>query len=548
MGGTYDSFDLFDFLVRSFRKIPSKWRQSFYILAAINFFVFMYTIVNQPLGNHDYMNMPWIYPWDQFDYGRWFASALFFLFGHATLPVVLYTLAVCLNVLAAMGACILWKMDRSVTTMVLLGLVVTLIPSANFYYYHLYIPYMFTGANVLVIAGLLTASKNSFRRISLGACLVMLGLATYQVALNVLAVVFTMYVLFEVARAQWSWPKTQAMLKEKVVPKIAACVAGGLLYYGSLVLLRQIGLLTGSAYQLETNSVADFIGNLPSIYQAFVNEFTLSQAFMPIHVKYALLIIVLSALLTVTIKSMTSGKEKSARFFFNPALTVCIFGAAFCGTKIMFLVSTQDHFNALKWGGGLAFFFMACTAILIESRSVFIRNASYGVILFVLVNFAWNDLLWQQIWVRGNEHDRAALSRILGRIESMPEIDYNKQYDYLQIGKYPSFQETLYKKRDHGYEIAPGSQFLQRITLPVFTSNFYEFLGARIKMRNLLIDAPDYLEKLQIAIDYAEKNQPWPSQGSVTVIDDLVVVYLDESSLEALKELADLLDKQENAL
>ena len=310
MDKTYSGFDLFDFLIKSYKKIPTKWRHAFYILSAINFFVFMYTIVNQPLGNHDYMNMPWIHPWDQFNYGRWGASALFFLFGHASLPVVVYTFGICLNVLSTMGTCILWKKDHSVTTMVLLGSLLTLIPSANFYYYHLYIPYMFTGANVLVIAGLLTASKNSVRRITMGACLVMLGLATYQVTLNVLAVVFTMYVLFKVERRQWSWSKTQTMLKENAAPKVVACVAGGILYYSSLVILRQFGLLTGSAYQLKTNSAGDFISNLPSIYRALVHEFTLSQAFMPIHIKYALLIIAISALLTITFKSMR-GNEKS---------------------------------------------------------------------------------------------------------------------------------------------------------------------------------------------------------------------------------------------
>ncbi len=532
-GSRYSDFDILELAGEYYGRISVVWRRAFWIALFINCIVFASMIVDPPLGNHDWTRIPWSGFWDELKRGRWFAPAILSIVGHVQVPVLNHVAAMILGVASGISATTLWKKDRSISTVVFLVCIVTLAPYVLFQHYYRWSALMYPAAALLGILGLNAASRSSPKAILGASVVITLSIATYQPVVNVLATVLCFCLLFEVAEGPGGVAAISTRVKDKHLPRIVALIVGSASYALSVYVLKKTGTV-GDATQLKTISTPEILGRIEMVVRASFEQLVVSQAFMPSAVKVPLLAIIVGSFIAVAYKAVSFGGSVSMRFL--RALTcVSLLVLALISTKVVFALSASEGIQGLKWGYATAFFYMGCAAMLLSCSSRLLRSVTLVVLMLVLALFAREDLVFQELMSRSNQHDLAYANRLLYRMESIPGVDVNKQYKYLQVGDYPDFRRQRYA-RGQRYDLEPGNQFFSSMSPLLRPARVFPFLGSKLSMQTVVKGKEGYWDGVKKAIDHAEGSRPWPHASSVALVEDLVVVYLDESALAQLRD------------
>lgn len=546
----FGNTDIFKILGESWRKFPPTWRQTFYIAFPISLAVFSFTIMNQPLGNHDLKNVPWIVALDQVKLGRWFCAAVYSLTGFAQQPVLTHVLAGAFSVATGIVTAAQLRKDDHVAQMVLLVLLVAISPYVLFHYYYRWMAAIYPLAALFGVSALLVASRLTIPRLAGSSLLILLSIATYQPMVNVIATVFVFHLIFlliESARINVSF---STKIRDKVIPKVLAIIFGSAFYLISLVPLKLLGVIR-NPYQLNLVNPGKMLDRLVLVAKSSFESLVADQVFLPAMTKYLLLLLALTAVAVGTARILrfsNSALMGTVRTVLFLALMACSLFAA----KVLFLVSPIGGIHGLKWGYGLAFFYLGCAALIFRYGGVATGNAAAVIMVGILISFCWNDLIYQELLVRGNQHDYAFGNRILGRIEALPDLDPQRSYKYMPIGDYPDFRGNRYFKNRGRYfsnplggkteksvrVLPPGNQFFNSLAPQGSPHLIFEFLGSKLALERALpasFDNSTSWGPVVKAIEFAEQAEPWPHRSSVGIVDEYIFVYLDKRGLKRMK-------------
>ena len=129
----------------------------------------------------------------------------------------------------------------------------------------------------------------------------------------------------------------------------------------------------------------------------------------------------------------------------------------------------------------------------------------------------------QKVWKFGFDAEMKAHERIVSRLEQMPEFDSNRKYRLLQIGTL-SLRKNYYTK---GVNEKVSLDLLETSFTPQYMSqivyNFYypkDIFYTSVGVKQLSPRGVEYVK-------YQAK--PWPSQESIFIDGDIIIIVLDDS-------------------
>ncbi len=520
-----------------FRRMPAHWPRVFCIALAANFFVFFYGMAQHSLGSHEIAllrGLPLLYGVDA---ARWFAPFINSLSGFELVPVYTQTLAIIFQVLAGMGAVLVWKRDADFVPLLAGALFVSLIPFVTEFYFFRAMSPVFAFAQLGMVLALLAARKRNQAGFALAVLCMVLAFACYQSSVMTFGVLWCGLLAFGLAEWDGS-PEHARRLAGNLALPLAALFLGALVYYLSISLVPS----DKSIYVLQTAKVPLVERALNTVRSAFAHLW-LSQPYQPRFLKVLLLLAVLGGVLHLLVTSFRLTPRKA--LLRTALLLVALLGLV-VASKSQHLISASTKFYSYRFAGcGLTYVYLFFLTALLVSPAKLWRRLGLFCLCLAVPAFAVNDLRAQLHLAQSYTHDLAILNRVVARVEALENFVPGKPYTVVQFGVTPPYFRSAYPQRS--YDI-PGLYFQYTSLSPVWRPGVamrllspYLRIGTRVDMRS---DAQrDILEK---AVRAAEKRRAFPARGSCFIMDSDILVLIFER--KAVREIRERLERTASAL
>jgi hypothetical protein len=223
----------------------------------------------------------------------------------------------------------------------------------------------------------------------------------------------------------------------------------------------------------------------------------------------------------------TSGRNLANRAK-NILVATLLFVFLIIATKAMFFVSASSGFHHYRYNYALPFFYAFCFYFIFQlAPRALASSVSLAVGFVLIISFGQFDLMRQGILVRAQQHDLAIANRILYRIESLPNLNYDKEYYLVRTGKYSKFKSDSLR-RNNDFDVGGDSHMDNGEFSALWTpASAMSLLGSRIKWKGVGY-MPNFDEMIAEAKDLAEKQgrKPWPHPSSVFMHNDWIIVYM----------------------
>jgi len=497
--------------VESLKEYAQKNLKLILSLLALNIIAYFIFIAHHPLHNHGF-RMPWIPLNDQFQHGRWMNLIILRLMGGADIPVLPPMIAISLSILSGLVFLDILKAKLTQLEAFLVIGVFTTCPIFLAFFYYTYSTVMFMSAVLFAVTGIAVCKKLSFAPIFLGAIAFLMMMGSYQPAVSLFATLLVSSAIIELIKAEkfdwWKWIQLP-------LSRVIAAALGSILY---LISLRITGAKSHATKMID---FADLPTRIVQVTKASFEQFILTQPDFRQGLNTLLLVVILAVFiqtLIATRKSLTK----------TLLLLICWFGLV-VATKAMYFISATTIFYEYRYNPGLPFFyaFMICLGFVVF-KFKFFRATFILVSGIMLANFVHADLLRQEILFRGQQHDLALASRVLSRIEALPDIDFNKTYDLVRVGRYPDFRRKIFRSRGHTWDVAGDTHMDNaQITALWADEDVFILLGSRIKFKHRGMD-PQFKAKIAYAKENLLQDRlPWPHTSSVFIHDEKIIVYMN---------------------
>jgi len=509
-------FDLLAWVANSWLIRNRGQRNLFLALLALNTFTFLMFITHHFIHNHA-SRFPWIGPRDQVFAGRWFNEYLLKLNYAADIPVYLPMFSILLSVLGGMVLIRIWRLHLShVEQFIVLGLLTTFPVALSYFYYTYQTPLFFVSVFFAILA---VAVCNRIHPLNIiaGAVLTMLTLASYQPALSIIATIIASSFIADLIRNS-STDGVQQSIRQTfllALARVGALIAGLFAYKTSLTILG-----IKASHATKTVALADIPDRWLTVAKASFKHLSMTQPDLLTTVKTALVIVFVAAVIISVINVRRSWTRIALVLLSWPLLVIA--------TKAMYLVSSDGALYQYRYNGALGFFH-AFTAVTLLHFTNFktLRSVALLLLIFILMRFVQADLVRQEVLYRGEQHDMAIANRILTRMESLPDIDFSKTYDFVRIGKYSNFRNERFKTRSHTYDTyGDGHMDNGEVTDRWTDEEVFQLLGAKVKFKFNGTDSNFASKEADARQNRLQNRAPWPHESSVFIEDDTIFVYM----------------------
>ena len=487
-----------------------------------------------PIHSH-YPRLPWIDSSYSLARANWMAPINRWLFQYgADLPVFSPALSTIFLILS--GALVSLLINKKATpTVVFLGsALVATFPFNLAIFYYTYATPSFAIAHLYAVLSIVIGAMPGLRSWILAALLGFMAMATYQPAFTTICTVAVISIL---ATLNWRDMNGEALnfstiWKEHIWPLLSALGFGLFCYW----LSTQI--LDSSSYALDSKSLIEAITSAPKVAAMAYGHLLITQPELMLTVKAVLFLICifggfafLSEQLTVSVSRAVIGLT----------LLLCLPLA----TKALFFVSTNTGFFIYRYNPGLQYLYLFFALILLNKVDLtqykWPRYIGRIILVFLIVRFVQADLVYQGLHLRGVQHDLAITNRILARVESLPTLDFEKEYRIFFYGDLPQARKNWFETGDPMPSVidfwpnrggpnyhATGAQHAYR-SFPDYwnTESALLLLGAKIKLTPILPTFAEATEKVRKYLEIHPKGV-WPAHNSIFILEDIIVVRLEE--------------------
>ena len=509
------------FLSDSYQFISQRAKEISVVLALNVLAYFVY--ISQFLLNNHGGRFTWIDPTEQLFAGRWFTPFLFWLNNSGNIPTFTPLVFILLSILSAVLVVQLWGYKLSRFRYVLILSLLTLYPAFTGGLYYHYASFIFPASILLSVGALLLACRMSILSIIGASLLVTFSLASNQPALSTLSTLFVTYCIVVLVMTPLNDRAFLVVFKNDVLPKIMSIVLGVLLYKISLPLFG-----IGSSHASSTIAPGQILTHAGTVISRSFDHLIISQPEFQSSIKYILLSVVILAFVTLLIRSITKNHAIRAKLISVVLLFVLSFSLVLA-TKAMYFVSDTNNFYEYRYNFALAYFYAFTFFVLLSHlKSKYLGAVVNLVAIFIVLRFIQADLIRQGVLLRGQSHDMALANRILYRIESLPQIDPDKEYLLVRVGNYPNYRLRELSSRGHGTDkIGSNHMDYGYISGLMAAGSVMELLGSTIKFKHTQVN-PNFRRDAEEARELIELEGrlPWPHPSSVFINDDKVIVYL----------------------
>jgi hypothetical protein len=513
-----EKFDLIEMILEWYQKLDSRIKVAFIISFVVGVISFLPFIVHHPIHDHSY-RLPWVNPLDQFHHGRWFTYFEILLLNSADIPIIAPLLTIFLITLSGILTCLTWDRDASALKLTITTLLITIYPATIVVYFYTWVSQIYGFSLFFAALSLYLTSSLKTSPILIGSVLVMLSMASYQTSLSVLVVSVLCLAISIISKEGYDYHLAFNKLIHSFLPRVMAIIFGLLLYRTSLIILDI--KLTSHATQIIDLSA--LLSRVVEVATVSLKHLYITQPDFLNNLKIILLLVVIASIVCVIGQSALK-KHK----IFLIVLIPFIFLLAIIATKAMFLISSNNGFYVYRYNFALGYFYAFSFFILLTHCNVnILKNVVLAISIIVVLKYSYSLLIRQSVQLRAQMHDIAISNRILYRIESLENIDFNKKYELIRIGQYSNFRMKHIKSHNNRYDVGgPGHMDSGSITNIWTPSSVMRLLGSKVKWKYQY--NPNFKNNLIHARKHLLKNRkPWPHKESVFIVEDKIYIYIN---------------------
>jgi hypothetical protein len=497
------------------------------------------------IGNHDwgllFSRSPLV---GELAIGRYFYNIFsLVLMNGRFLPVLTNLVNFLFFSFAAVMLCSYWKLPKSFLIYSVTGLLFVLQPYiiARMYGmgggYYMTLPFF-------VLAGFFLGDRvagqdSRLRRIGF----LLLAILSFWFAIGTYAVVVSTIAVVSIGRlvVEYISKEKPPRILEIVVSHvwtIVAIVVALCFHVVVIVHLRETGKLAADSYMTGTIGLRDIPSRFIEIVQAsFRYLFEYKAPFFPRSFTLLFTILFVVSLLVIVLKIFHSKIPVKIRLL-NIAVFIALFYAAlFFSFTSNFITKTDIFFLARTDFFGIAYFHILIVAILFVQPVKLQRNISLLFCFALIYISAISDFYAIKVWKLGFEAEKMEWNRSRARIVTTAYYQVDKDYRLITLGSTrayrPYFYDGKYKQDDlldWPYMAPWGSQPVR--LLYAYTGHSRDGVWRQLEPGAEPDEFKAGIKKLAAEIRNAEA---WPSQKSIFIKDDIMLIALDKTELEKIR-------------
>jgi len=502
-----------------YKKIPQEIKKSVLISFLIINFAFLFHSINFMFGDHDWLFVRGATEWKEGTFeGRPFHFVLqSILFNGQILPLLNNVFSFFALSLSGIILAKYWKIPVSTINYTLFSVFIAVLPYTLVWLYYakdalinLSLPLIAISA--LYISDIATKKKNMYLHI-IAQILLLFSFASYMAIVNYIGICFIGSIILSYV---FDDNDILSIVKQKIYSVLDIIIA----LIGFIIILKIFP--PTSSYNTSLISLDYVMPKLRETIIAMFNQFIVPLPFMEL--KYKLLLLMISL---IGFANLFKSRLNKA-----PCVIILVLLALFV-SKFSFFISEQrgqvlTRMEDFAFVPRLDFYSLPYLYALFISPILFLPKSKIKKIcislLIISVFLSLVRVMYaQRVWKLGFDAEMKAHERIVSRLESMPNFDINKKYRILQIGTL-SLRKNYYPK-EKGEKVS--LDLLETSFTPQYMSqivyNFYypkDIFYASSSIKDLSLQGINFIK---------HRAKPWPSQDSIYIDGDIIIIVLDDS-------------------
>lgn len=510
------------------KELDNRYLKAFWIAFGIVNIVFLFHTVNFMFGDHDWNYIRSGTYWSE---GSFEGRPLHFVlqcifFDGQVLPILNNLISFAMLTLGGMVLAKYWKLPLTTFNYTVFTTFFAVLPYTLVWLYYAKDTLINLSLPLICVGALICAEKQESKKRWLwhiGAILLMLfSFSSYAAVINLYGVCLVGKILIEYAGGK----NFITIVKSKL-----ATIADILVALIGYKIIISFSSLT-SDYNTQLVSLDYLPTKLAETFQVMLTQFVTPLPFMEYKFKILLLLVTIIGFAAVMLKG---GIKKT------PLLILGILGMLFA-SKIAYLIAEErgqvlaemENFAFVPRLDfyGLALIYTFGVRLCLEFYNCKYAQKVISALLVVITFMSCvRDVYAQKVWKLGFDAEMKAHERIVSRLEEIPSFFADKKYRLLQIGSL-ALRKNYYRKDDKEVasldllETSYTPEFMSRIVYNFYYPEdvFYDnaVLGALSKK------GQDFIRN---------EAEVWPSQKSIYIDGDIVIIVLSEDALEKAKSL-----------
>lgn len=508
-----------------YKSIPSKYRQSFWMLFGFINLAFLFHTMHFMWGNEDWNAVRFTV-----DHNEGIKTGAFsaywlqqLIFDGKILPVANNLWSFAGLSLAGVLLAVYWNLPQRATPIVVTGLLFAVTPFTLSILYFAKSSLGICWLPAIVLTALLLSEKRGNTDVktylynTVSVLLFLIALGTYMPIVNFIIIAVLGQIFLKTVYSDISLRDASKRALQGTVNFTAALM----IYWLILFLLKETGKLndiTAQAVSFSTPLANIFVW----IKYSFL-QFALTLPFMDSAYKIFYFALIIIALFTLIFRA-PNVKASVRGLALVPFLVL--------GSLIALLFAAEPEINFVRMTFfGLPFLYALFFILIIRLGGAYVCRIGYTLaILLIFMNFV-RVAYAEKVWKFGWDAETKLAERIITRLEKMPEFNIDHQYKLLQVGE-KSLRAKYYKKAN---QELPNGELLARAYYPYGAAkdayNFFyqtDFLKA---------DAgEDALNEAQIKDYLLNRARAWPAKESIFIYGDYIILILDDVALSKIQK------------
>jgi hypothetical protein len=533
--------------------IPLLYKKSFGIIFLGLNIVFALHTASFIWSNHDwtYLFLGTAKPFSEghIMQGRYFNELFGFIFtGGIFLPVFTNLIRFFFFSWAAVLLCHYWKLPKSLLLYSVTGLLFVLQPYTISYLFFVGEVPAFMQLGFFVLLGFIfgdkvlgtDSKKEKAGYILFSALWFWFAIGVYPVVVSTIAVIFIGKIIVDFISN-----KNQDKNTIRIIPQhiwtIVSIIIAVCFHLTAISLLKETGV-----YEVNYNTTTLALHDIPfrifsTLKASFTYLLSYRQPFFPESFTLVFTALFLTSLSAVGTGILRSRKPLKIRIF-NVVLSLILFCAVLFFSFISNLITTADTlFQSRIDFFGIAYFHILIVITLFQHNFKFIRNISLLACILLIHISGISDFYAMKVWKLGFEAEKMEWNRIIARIETTPGFQNDRDYRVIVLGTTRAYRPYFYSGESYAagdlltdsYMAGWGtSQILMFYT---FTSHSKDGAWSQVltrdsppgEIKDIISEIPREIEKVQV----------WPSTDSIIIKDDLILIVLDKTELDKVRNL-----------
>ncbi len=510
------------------KTIDKRYIKAFLIAFGIVNLVFLYHTINFMFGDHDWNYIRGASYWHE---GAFEGRPLHFvmqeiLFDGQVLPILNNLFSFAFLVLGGILLGRYWKLPLTTFNYVVLSSFMAVLPYTLVWLYYVKDTLINLSLPFICVLSLIMAeaAKEKYRYIYHLCSIVLMFIAfsSYAAVINLYGVVVIGKMMIDYGQCK----SFIEIIKNKLSIFVDLFIA--LILYRLTVEFSELT----SDYNTQTISLSYIPQKLLETSKVMWTQFITPLPFMEYKYKLILMLIMLSGFLGLVIQNDV---RNLPLLFLGMILMVFSSKAAyFLAEERGQILAEMENFAfvpRLDFYGLALIYVFGVRNLLAFSKTELSQKIVGSILVIVIFMSSVRDVYAQKVWELGFEAEMKAHERIVSRLESNPEFSAERKYRLLQIGSL-ELRKNYYKKSNNEevsldlLETSYTPEFMSRIVYNFYYPEdvFYDNATAR----DLSKSGQDYIR---------DQAKAWPSQQSIYIDGDIVIIVLNDEDLEKERSL-----------